>query len=389
MPLPPRTRLACDRCHGQKLRCPKEPGIPVCTRCAKAGADCIFSPRTARGPGGTAELLGVDGGALDLIAEDPAAGWPFEDGFEALMRASAPEVCLPEPDRWPQDEREARLPFNPQLAFQPHSVAAAPISHRLAEIMADMDAVLISMPPESALHFPSDNDLLQHTADFQHKYLHKDSIEKIFSVIQRLIEAYPDAVTASLSPGSAPGASCQLPNCVHHLKLPPELAHAEAAEDARRALFKLDLALANLPVSCHLRLLDLLGSMNLCVLSCFRISTASPDMSEPDYGVPDIRVGSFTPAKEISVMMQMALLKHLISSLGELLRSFEESLAGTAAGSVKGEVKVVIMLCELLRARHDAKMEVFQAIDGALGTFSRLKQQASNGKASNYSSPSM
>lgn len=39
-----RKRSACDRCHGQKLRCLKMPGAETCARCHKARATCIFSP---------------------------------------------------------------------------------------------------------------------------------------------------------------------------------------------------------------------------------------------------------------------------------------------------------------------------------------------------------
>lgn len=39
-----RKRSACDRCHGQKLRCIRQPGTEVCARCAKARAECIYSP---------------------------------------------------------------------------------------------------------------------------------------------------------------------------------------------------------------------------------------------------------------------------------------------------------------------------------------------------------
>ena len=39
-----RLRLACDRCHSQKLRCSKRQGANVCDRCAKADAPCLFSP---------------------------------------------------------------------------------------------------------------------------------------------------------------------------------------------------------------------------------------------------------------------------------------------------------------------------------------------------------
>ncbi|KFZ16838.1 hypothetical protein V502_04870 [Pseudogymnoascus sp. VKM F-4520 (FW-2644)] len=38
-------RIACERCHAQKLRCPRDDSNHgPCTRCQKAGAVCIFSP---------------------------------------------------------------------------------------------------------------------------------------------------------------------------------------------------------------------------------------------------------------------------------------------------------------------------------------------------------
>lgn len=39
-----RRRSACDRCHSQKLRCPRRPGQDICDRCSKARASCAYSP---------------------------------------------------------------------------------------------------------------------------------------------------------------------------------------------------------------------------------------------------------------------------------------------------------------------------------------------------------
>lgn len=39
-----RRRAACDRCHSQKIRCPRKAGQDVCDRCQKARTPCIFSP---------------------------------------------------------------------------------------------------------------------------------------------------------------------------------------------------------------------------------------------------------------------------------------------------------------------------------------------------------
>jgi hypothetical protein len=39
-----RRRTACDRCHSQKLKCPKRPGADICERCFKAKTSCSYSP---------------------------------------------------------------------------------------------------------------------------------------------------------------------------------------------------------------------------------------------------------------------------------------------------------------------------------------------------------
>jgi hypothetical protein len=41
---PVRLRAACDRCHSQKLRCPKVADAEQCDRCRKARRPCVFSP---------------------------------------------------------------------------------------------------------------------------------------------------------------------------------------------------------------------------------------------------------------------------------------------------------------------------------------------------------
>ncbi|KAH9214650.1 hypothetical protein DL95DRAFT_148874 [Leptodontidium sp. 2 PMI_412] len=39
-----RRRAACDRCHSQKIKCPRRDGSEICERCMKARTPCIFSP---------------------------------------------------------------------------------------------------------------------------------------------------------------------------------------------------------------------------------------------------------------------------------------------------------------------------------------------------------
>ncbi|CAH0047589.1 unnamed protein product [Clonostachys solani] len=43
-----KTRLSCDRCHAQKLRCVKDEGVAACRRCLRLKTICRHSPRAAR-----------------------------------------------------------------------------------------------------------------------------------------------------------------------------------------------------------------------------------------------------------------------------------------------------------------------------------------------------
>ena len=40
----PLQRRACNRCHGQKLRCSRANFGSSCLRCVNAGAACVFGP---------------------------------------------------------------------------------------------------------------------------------------------------------------------------------------------------------------------------------------------------------------------------------------------------------------------------------------------------------
>jgi hypothetical protein len=57
-----RRRTACDRCHSQKIRCPRDPAHEICDRCQKAGKSCVFSPfRQKKVPEGD---FGADEGSV-------------------------------------------------------------------------------------------------------------------------------------------------------------------------------------------------------------------------------------------------------------------------------------------------------------------------------------
>ncbi|KAL2064363.1 hypothetical protein VTL71DRAFT_4857 [Oculimacula yallundae] len=65
-----RRRAACDRCHSQKIRCPRQNGSEICDRCMKARKPCVFAPfRQKKIAGGDLEDV-VSGVAFTPQAHD-------------------------------------------------------------------------------------------------------------------------------------------------------------------------------------------------------------------------------------------------------------------------------------------------------------------------------
>ncbi|KAI1175382.1 hypothetical protein F4777DRAFT_331722 [Nemania sp. FL0916] len=104
-------RLACDRCHRQKLRCVKAPEQARCERCARLRTECHYGPRERRaarfrplGPGhgtgqDTPSLAPAVVPAIPLVQPDLAtmlksaeSGWPSCEG-----NAGGPEHYESEP----------------------------------------------------------------------------------------------------------------------------------------------------------------------------------------------------------------------------------------------------------------------------------------------------
>lgn len=103
-----RKRAACDRCHSQKLRCPRRPGVEVCDRCLKARSSCVYSPFRQKKNAGI-ESLGNglvtnpqissvgDGLATlkDAIANTGSAGSKRRrPNHESLDISQSPFLCL-------------------------------------------------------------------------------------------------------------------------------------------------------------------------------------------------------------------------------------------------------------------------------------------------------
>ncbi|KAK3937209.1 hypothetical protein QBC46DRAFT_393192 [Diplogelasinospora grovesii] len=233
--------------------------------------------------------------------------------------------------------------------------------HQLSTILLDLNAIWASLPPETETHFPYDSNIAEHTARFSQRYSHKDLLEKVFASVQQLVDIYPTATQLFLN--REPSQTCESTNCTHLLGLPLELAEIEThllARDNRP--HPVDLPLANLLVSCHLRVLDILDRTLYSILSCFKITLASPTQREPDFEAPEVRVGSFTPTRAAAISMQAFLIRHLMDALSTRARQMTEAVTSNTAGQTDKEGRLLVLQCEIVQERHEAKAEHLRVI---------------------------
>lgn len=96
-------RKSCDRCHAQKLRCVRDPAIPMqCKRCHGAGLECVFSARASKpsaapamsGASSLNDCLGLGTNTFEMpnlndLCPDVFSLWPGN------QIATPSESCLP------------------------------------------------------------------------------------------------------------------------------------------------------------------------------------------------------------------------------------------------------------------------------------------------------
>lgn len=225
---------------------------------------------------------------------------------------------------------------------------------KLTELLLDMNRLWAKMPVKSTLHLAQRNSHEEHVKSLTDKVASKDALETIFALAQRLMDLYPDAISAALPQDTGPPPACDIQDCTHILELPPALDEIEKHVSGRGEAPSADMPLANALASCHARLLDIADCFFLLVTSCVRVTVASPDRREPEFDGPQMRVGSFVPPKTAAVSMQIALLKHLMVGLSGRLASLGmavSSHAGDGGGSGM-EVQILTLQHELLTKRH-------------------------------------
>ncbi|KAI2604357.1 uncharacterized protein GGS25DRAFT_507901 [Hypoxylon fragiforme] len=342
-------RSSCDRCHSQKLKCPKEPGLFSCTRCLKAGSTCVFSPagpsiRRANTP--TTAFLDGSLSSLDMQFDwsCPGPGNSLgADPPEFIMNHSQPDVSQSaetEPDPVSQD---------------PRSICV----RQLTTLAAELDQVSLDLTSVLHIHIPQ-NELLEdgHAKLFGH-FARRGFVDRLFILVQRLTEIYPQALELLFDTLNPP--QCQDPDCFHTLKIPNELHELFSGLDDNQN--EVDVFLFNLLVLCHGKVVDVMGSLILCARLCSLTTVASPSLHQSGAHISEVRIGSFVANNSAASTMQVVLLIHLTSVLLDYSRQLSErttKMVEHESNSKQGQV--LLLQCQILEEKVVGKKKLLEKV---------------------------
>ena len=310
----------------------------------------------------------------------PGQGWAFlEPGFGAFRHYPMDMPGLSsadglhngdqvEPSLLPPEEREGTGSDKPST---PEAAKSACLK-QLTQVTLDLDTIWTSIFPRSHLHMPFDDSIDRATADLSAKYSHESLLQDFFGAAQRLIDVYPTAARLCLVL-CPEDITCTDPSCIHHLPIPPSLRPVDEAVEARNSPSTIDLALGSLLVSCHLRVLDVLDRILALAISCERVTLNSPRLREPEYSVPVVKVGSFTPTRDASAFMQAYLMKHLVTRLGVEAARLGADVGERVRGGGEREWRVFAMQCEVLVERQEVKVGQLKVLGEELARVGMLR----------------
>lgn len=314
-------RQACDRCHDKKLRCPRPPGSLCCSRCTRANVTCIFSPPTR--PLRYPVNHGSSNGGINF-------DWP--------------ELMVLEQQQQGQQGHQT-----PSQAFE--TPLAQTISERLAAVLSGLDRMLQAVPPSLEMHHVPRQQLREYADHVGERFDLQLMLDGLLHHAQDLASLYPEAISASINKrATAPetDAVCTVPDCIHqdrtslHTTPPPKLDHA----------------LLNLVMACHVRLLDIMDTLSEHGRMCaFMVATLPPDY-DPKFDVPEIRVGSFVAPTNTAASMLITVLLELQTVLVRRVKDMAAVVAQVRDDPrAAREARVVGLQCEILQERAEGTLE--------------------------------
>ncbi|KAI6766125.1 hypothetical protein HG530_007195 [Fusarium avenaceum] len=314
-------RQACDRCHSKKLRCTKIPGSSVCTRCVKAGVTCLFSPpsRSLRHPDNVAfdwsifnmntEIDSTLGVNLDLATTAPVA--------EEAASASPPQATVTEVSQ-------------------------------LTDMMAALDRLHNTFPTSRANHLSISelNEFMQIC-----KFDLGSFLEELLQRSQKLVHLYPEVLKRLKTQDS----TCDVQDCVHN--------SAKYSQSNSRT--SIDQSLVHLLLACHLRILDLFDSLVNHGRMCAQAVPLLPKDHEPNFDIPEIKIGSFVAPKVSAASMMIAMVIELQTSLNARAQQLYDAVS-LAVGHESGVAKILGPQCEYLKERALETLTDLQSLRDSL-----------------------
>lgn len=224
---------------------------------------------------------------------------------------------------------------------------AQTISERLAALLSGLDRMLQALPSSLEMHHVPREQLREYADNVGDNFDLQSTLDGLLHHAQDLAGIYPEATSASFSKRTtAPesDALCTVPDCIHH----------DRTSLHTTPLPKLDHALLNLVMACHIRLLDIMDTMAEHGRMCaFMVATLPPDY-DPKFAVPEIRVGSFIAPSNTAASMLLGVLLELQTLLVDRIREMSGVIAQVrdSPGAAR-EARVVSLQCEILQERRD------------------------------------
>lgn len=364
MPRP--LRSSCDRCHAQKLKCPKEPGTATCLRCRKAGSSCVFSPAgpawrrpSAHGAYQTAAVPQRNTqGDVPLDFDLP---WPslLDNGDLPAMNIE----YIPPPLSDPTPE--------PTTRQDPRSICV----RRLSAIAAEIHDVAVEIAPAAALHLAKEGNLEEFYAQHVIHVSHARCIEQVFTLAQRLMDLYPDLLRILPSKqGLSADGGCSDLDCCHNYDIAEEFADIFVEADPTHG--PIDSFLLNLLAACHGKISDVLDYIISATKFCAKVTAASPDLIQPRLHIPEFRIGSFVASETSAPTMHATLFAHIASVLGENAKRLRKTVedASKETDSPDKAMKMMLLQCELLEERSETQAVQFTRIRDGLTRYAYTKQ---------------
>ncbi|KAI1475716.1 hypothetical protein K445DRAFT_8195 [Daldinia sp. EC12] len=350
MPRP--LRSSCDRCHSQKLKCPKQSDVATCTRCLKAGAVCVFSPA---GPSTRRALpassLTYSNGDLDMNMQ---FDWPpldldLDDALftpPEISQGSSSDRNVEQAELAPQDPRSACVRF-------------------LTSLAGEIDRLSITLSSVSHIHVPKNRPTQEYHDKFIENSARSVCIEQLFTLAQSLTDTYPQILNVLFDRPDSP--DCQDPNCFHRSQLPHDIeAFFSTPGESQNGI---DTFLFNLLVSCHAKVVDAIGTIINCARTCTQITLSSPSFAEPNVHIPEVRVGNFVATNTAASTMQVVLLIHIASVLVDYAQQLTKLVAAILESRQESKQAQMLKLqCEILEENSVSKMKLLEQVKGLFTT---------------------